>query len=192
MSSTIRTFIAIELDERLRRELIRIQDLLKKADADVKWMDAGNIHLTLKFLGDTPLDKIDTIKAALENTAADFSSFDIELAGLDSFPNTHAPRIIWAGVANGTDGLSAIATRLEEELEPLGFIKEDRGFSAHITLGRARSPDGKVRLSRALLETALTPGLTQRVSRLTFFQSTITSAGPIYSIIHQAKLQDKA
>jgi RNA 2',3'-cyclic 3'-phosphodiesterase len=188
MSQTIRTFIAMEINEQIRRELTRVQDTLRHANADVKWTEPENIHLTIKFLGDAPVEKLPEINSVLDQTAGAFHPFDIEIQELGAFPNSHAPRIIWAGVTRQADQVTAIASMIESGLEPLGFKKEDRAFSAHITLGRARSPDGKVRLSRAIAETALPAGLTQKISRLTLFQSQLTSSGPVYSTIHQSAL----
>jgi RNA 2',3'-cyclic 3'-phosphodiesterase len=188
MNTTIRAFIAIELNDHIRHELSRIQSLLKRADADVKWTEPENLHLTIKFLGDTPIDKLPEINSVLEQTANAFHPFDIEIQELGAFPNTHAPRIIWAGVTRQADQVTAIASMIESGLEPLGFKKADRAFSTHITLGRARSPDGKVCLSRAIAKTALPTGLTQKISRLILFQSELTSSGPVYSTIHQSAL----
>jgi 2'-5' RNA ligase len=188
MNTTLRTFIAIEINDHVRRELTSLQDKLREANADVKWTEPENLHITIKFLGDTPAEKLPEINAVLDQTARAFHSFDLDIGELGAFPNTHAPRIIWAGATRQADQVAAIAAMIEAGLEPLEFKKEDRAFTAHITLGRTRSPHGKARLSKALTETALPPGLTQRVSRLTFFQSHLTSQGPVYTAIHKSEL----
>ena len=188
MSSSLRTFIAIEISDHVRRELAKIQDVLRAANADVKWTAPENLHITIKFLGDTPPEKLAEINAVLDQTARAFRSFDLEIGELGAFPSTHAPRIIWAGVTRQADQVAAIAAMIEAGLAPLGFPKEERAFTAHITLGRARSPHGKPRLSRLLTETMLPPALTQKAGRLAFFQSQLTSSGPVYSVIHQSEL----
>jgi len=192
MSATFRTFIAIEINDHVRRELTSLQDKLREANADVKWTAPENIHITIKFLGDTPAEKLPEINAVLDQTARAFRSFDIEIGELGAFPNAHAPHIIWAGTTRQADQIAAIAAMIEAGLEPLGFKKEDRIFTAHLTIGRARSPHGKARLSKALTETTLPPGLTQKVSRLTLFQSQLTSSGPTYSAIHQSELNQSS
>jgi 2'-5' RNA ligase len=188
MNATFRTFIAIELNNHLRLELTTIQDKLREANADVKWTEPGNLHITLKFLGDTPAEKFAEVSAVLDGTARAFHSFDLEIGELGAFPNTHAPHIIWAGVTGQADQVAAIAAMIESGLEPLGFTKEERAFTAHITLGRARSPHGKARLSSALAGTRLPRGLTEKVSRLTYFQSQQSPLGPVYSPIHKSEL----
>jgi len=188
MNTTLRTFIAIDINDHIRQELTTIQDKLRAANADVKWTEPENLHITIKFLGDTPAERIAEISAVLDTTARAFHSFNLTIGELGAFPNTHAPRIIWAGTTVQTEQTAAIATTIESGLEPLGFKKEERAFTAHITLGRARSPHGKARLSSALTETSLPHGLTLKVSRLTLFQSQLSPQGPIYTSIHKSEL----
>jgi 2'-5' RNA ligase len=188
MSPSFRTFIAIEINDHVRCELTGIQDILREANADVKWTAPENIHITIKFLGDTPADKLPEINAVLDQTARAFHSFDIDISELGAFPNSHAPHIIWAGVTRQADQVIAIAAMIEAGLGPLGFKKEERAFTAHITLGRARSPHGKVRLCRALQETKLPSDLSLNINRLTLIQSQLTPSGPIYQAIHQSQL----
>ena len=136
----IRTFVAIELSEGIKSELTRVQEMLKEkiATPHLRWVDPAKVHLTLKFLGNVPLDRIQEITAALKEACAGFSPFVMEVSGLGCFPSTNSPRVIWVGVQEETDRLKRLQERVEERLAILGFKPERRPFSPHLTLGRVR------------------------------------------------------
>jgi len=191
MKNTLRAFIAIELNHALRLELVRAQNELRKSDADIKWVEPDNIHLTLKFLGDTPVEKVAAVKATLEKTAVAFPVFMIELAGLGAFPNASHPKVIWAGLKEKPETLASLVADLENALAGLGCPKETRPFSAHITLGRVRSFRRKERLNEALRTVNLSDGSSQKVEKLKLFQSQLTSEGPMYSVLGEGKLKEQ-
>ena len=91
----IRAFLAIDLPASLRSVLSSAQEELKQSGADVKWVKPENIHLTLKFLGNVPLDKIETIGDVLKQTAEQFPQFSFKLCELGAFPRIQSPRVIW-------------------------------------------------------------------------------------------------
>jgi len=136
----IRTFVAIELSEGIKGELARVQEMLKEkiATPHLRWMDPASVHLTLKFLGNVPLDRIEEITAALKGACAEVSPFIMEVSGLGCFPSTNNPRVVWVGVQEETGRLKRLQERLEESLSDLGFKPEKRPFRPHLTLGRVR------------------------------------------------------
>lgn len=184
----MRAFIAIELNESIHEELATLQAKLKPAGADVKWVEPQNIHLTLKFLGDVPEDKINRIKNALDAIAAKTNTFNISLAQIGAFGNLNSLRVIWVGIKEGALQASKLADEIEEQLAKLGFPKEGRPFSAHLTLGRVRSPKGRQQLKEAIENFQLLTPKSQLITHITLFQSTLTPKGPIYTILHKAKL----
>jgi 2'-5' RNA ligase len=190
----MRAFIAIELDKVLRDELATLQAKLKPCGADVKWAEPHNIHLTLKFLGEVPEEKIETIKKTLDTTAANNNTFNISLSGLGAFPNLNSPRVLWVGIKEGSNESVKLANEIEAQLAKLGFSNEERPFSAHLTLGRMRSPKGRERLKEIIeninknLVTS-TPLHQSPVKDITLFQSTLTPKGPIYTALHNANLK---
>ena len=184
----MRAFIAIELSDEIKESLARLQKRLKESAADIKWVDPHNVHLTLKFLGDIEDAKIEDIKTLLDNAASQFSAFEIKLSALGAFPNEKNPRVIWVGLSSGVAESEKIAASIESGAEKIGFPKEDRPFSAHLTLGRTRSGKNKDSLKEKLASTAVKP-LACAVSGITLFQSTLTPKGPIYTSIHQAPLR---
>jgi 2'-5' RNA ligase len=135
----MRTFIAIELPERIKGEIGQLQVALKKTGAFVSWVKPGNIHVTLKFLGEVPEEKIDEVFSATERAVEGIKGFSMSLKGTGGFPNLRRPRVIWIGTGSGGEELSRLAERMEQEMEKIGFPKENRRFSPHFTIGRVKS-----------------------------------------------------
>ena len=135
---TIRTFIAISLPDSLLDRLSTLQRRLEKQvpPQSVRWVRATGIHLTLKFLGDTPTEKIPDIKRALTAVAHHAPACTFSVGGLGCFPNPRRPRVIWVGVQEPTGRLTALQAAIEEVMTPLGYPPEGRRFSPHLTLGR--------------------------------------------------------
>jgi 2'-5' RNA ligase len=184
----MRTFIAIELPQEIRDYLKKIQENLKESGADVKWVAPQNIHLTLKFLGELDQQKLKEISHILEDVAKEKKSFSLELAGVGAFPDTNYPRVIWVGLAAGNEETKEIAELLEEKIACLGIAKEDRPFSAHLTLGRIRSGLNRIKLVQALNAWTQSETSQFRAQKITLFKSTLTPKGPVYEILTEANL----
>jgi 2'-5' RNA ligase len=135
---TIRTFIAIPLPAELLTKLAALQRRLERQvpHRSVRWVRAEGIHLTLKFLGDTPTDRLPDIKQALVAVGTHAPECAFTAEGLGCFPNTHRPRVVWVGIREPTGRLAALQQAIEEVVAPLGFPPEGRNFSPHLTLGR--------------------------------------------------------
>jgi len=176
----MRAFIALELSEGIRTELLRLQDELKKAGANVKWVIPDNIHLTLKFLGNIDESRLSEIENVLRPIADANSPFEINLFKIGAFPDINYPRVIWAGIDKGCSQAEEIARNIEGGLEKIGFPKESRPFSAHLTLGRVRSGKNKVGLKEKLLSTSVRPSACP-IKHITLFESRLTPHGPIYT-----------
>jgi 2'-5' RNA ligase len=117
---------------------------------DVAWVAPGNLHLTLKFLGTVPETRIDAIVAALTQSGLDLRPFEAQIRGLGAFPSGTRPRVIWAGVTDGATEMVELARRVDAALAELGFAREERPFSPHVTLGRVRRPGRDPVLTEAL------------------------------------------
>lgn len=135
----MRTFIAIELPENIKQEIERLQTPLKKTRAFVSWVRPSNIHVTLKFLGEVPEEKIDEVFDATERSVEGNKRFNMSLKNTGGFPNLRRPRVIWIGTGSGAEELFRLAERIEEEMEKIGFPREKRKFSPHFTMGRVKS-----------------------------------------------------
>ncbi len=184
---TMRTFIAIELSEEIKNELAQIQARLRYAGADVKWVEQQNIHLTMKFLGEVKEDRIEEVVSALNEVAKESKPFEAIIKDLGVFPKLEFPRVVWVGLERGAEESKALARRVDERLEKLGFQRESRPFSPHLTIGRVRSPKNKAALKEKIMATSIEKVLSQRVDSIILFKSELTSQGPIYSKLHESK-----
>ena len=189
MSETIRVFIAIELDKETQSYLSNIQSELKETEADVKWVKSENIHLTLKFLGNIDLSKINQIKEILTKISQENTEFTIELSGIGAFPKMEYPRVIWIGIEKNQDKVIKITEDLQERLTTLGIPEENRPFQAHLTLGRVKSNLNRSILVEKLKNIKLPQKPSQSVNKLTLFKSTLTPGGPIYEILSESNFK---
>lgn len=186
----MRTFIAIELSDEIRSSLAQIESHLKYSGADVKWVDEKNIHLTLKFLGEIDEEKCDKIKAILDQIAGSTGSFEISVKDIGAFPKIDHPRVIWVGLDKGAAESKLLAEKIDETLSGIGFEKETRPFTAHLTIGRVRSSKNKQALKEKIGSFGLQEARNKRqvVSSIILFQSKLTPKGPIYTKLHEARL----
>ncbi len=135
----IRSFIAIELSEELKSGLLLLQTKLRSAGYTfVKWVSPEGIHLTLKFLGDIPSNKVAEITRAIEEASVEVAFFNLETNELGAFPNLRSPNVFWLNVNGDLDILATLQKRIDDALEPMGFASEKRAFTPHLTLARIR------------------------------------------------------
>jgi RNA 2',3'-cyclic 3'-phosphodiesterase len=185
----MRSFIAIALPALVRDYIGKLQGTLRDAGADVKWVEPENAHLTLKFLGEIDEQTAETVKEAMREACEAMPPFAIKLTSLGAFPDASNPRVIWIGISAGAQQATTVAGRLEERLALLG-LKEERSFTAHITIGRTRSSKNRKELSAALQAASIleTPAPFP-VNAVTLFQSKLSPKGPTYISLFEAVLK---
>lgn len=181
----MRAFIAIELPPAVRAELWKIGRDLAASQADVTWVKEENVHLTLRFLGEITEVQRHVVESLLQTLASRTDPIQLELSHLGAFPSMTAPRVIWVGIGQGEKETGRLAGELEGGLTRLGFAKEDRGFSAHVTLGRVRSPRNRAQLVARLKDVSWNAPQPFRADHLTLFHSTLSPAGPTYTPLAQ-------
>ena len=184
----MRAFVAIDLDPGIKTALEALVRRLKACHADVRWADAGGMHLTLKFLG-----WIDEI-AGRAGSRASSRTWPVVTPRSPSasrapahFPTDRNPRVLWAGFA-AEPGLLALQEDLDAALEADGFEREKRAFTPHLTLGRVKGPDG---LARAMAELDKHRGDVfgaMTVRTLALFESLLRPEGAEYRIAYEAGL----
>ncbi len=161
---------------------------LRPAARDVAWVASSNLHLTLKFLGAVPKTQIDAIVGALTEAGLDASPFEARVRGLGAFPSAGRPRVVWAGVTDGAPEMIEFARRVDVALAALGFAREERPFSPHVTLGRVRRPGPNPALTDALgSATAREFGLI-RVPSASLMQSELGPRGARYTELAKMRL----
>jgi RNA 2',3'-cyclic 3'-phosphodiesterase len=197
---TLRTFIAIELDQELKATLADIQTRLRSVVSPraVRWVGSEGIHLTLKFLGDTPLDKVEQVKLALAQAAEEIPAFTVTVGRVGCFPDVRRPRVVWVGVQEPSGSLARLWRAVESHVAPLGYPTEKRPFSPHLTLGRVQRYISGAELrgiGQAVAE--LAAGMTgaqdeMAVSAVAYIKSDLRPTGAIYTTLAEARLQGQA
>ena len=183
----MRLFVAVNLPSEIRERLAAVQDRLRRAQADVSWVRAENIHVTLKFLGETEAKRLERIRPALAEVARAGVPFPIEVSGVGSFGG-RIPRVVWVGVGEGAEPLTQLAGQVEDALGGVGFPKERRGFTAHLTLGRVRSPRNAEALLTALEEAKAEPFGVAEITQFELMQSELRPSGSVYTVLEKFPL----
>lgn len=188
----VRSFVAIELSEGLNDELVILSERLKSGGhSGVRWVDPRGIHLTLKFLGDVAVGRLDGITAALTEAARGISPFRLEVGGLGVFPNPRRVRVAWVGVSGETDRLQQLQQRVESSLAALGFAAESRRFTPHLTLARVRdqvAPEERQRFGQFIENNDFKARHKIEVDTVYLMRSQLTRQGAIYTRISSVGL----
>jgi 2'-5' RNA ligase len=187
VADTKRTFIAIDLNPSVRARFEALQQLLKPAGADVRWVKPDRAHLTLKFLGEATAEQIEAIGTALDEIAPATAPFEVAFGSVGVFPNERRPRVLWVGITDGVEALRSLAAAVDARAEAAGFERERRAFSAHVTLGRFRSPSGWERLRELVASNAAFDAGRLEAREVHLIQSILSPQGPTYVPLHTAR-----
>jgi 2'-5' RNA ligase len=147
-----RLFLAVALGTEQRAGIERNKELLQQRLPFQKWVHADDLHVTLKFLGDTEADIASKLKSAMTAAAAGHSPLTLALNGFGVFGRPSAPSILWLGLGGETPELAKLQAQVEDAVKPLGFAPEDRPYRPHITI--ARRYNGTAPFSQDLLTEA--------------------------------------
>jgi 2'-5' RNA ligase len=183
--STFRGFISIDI--KATPQIILFEKEMAKSGADIKLVEPENIHITIKFLGDTDENYIDTIEQSIKESVLSIKPFLIKLKGTGVYPNQNYIKVIWIGITD--DGnIETIARAIDEKLEKLGFKKENRGFSPHLTVGRVKTARNKVQLLKVIENYQTVEFTIQNIQSITLKKSELTPNGPIYTTLREVSL----
>ena len=180
-----RGFIAIDIDA--SSKLIAFEKDISKTGADVKLVQPENIHITIKFLGDTNESHVDAIEQAMKASVQNITPFTVTLKGTGVFPNQKYIKVLWVGITN-TAAIETIAKTIDTSLIPLGFPKEQRGFSAHLTVGRVKTARNKDQLLKVIEHYDKEEFSVQEIRSIVLKKSQLTPQGPIYSTLREVHL----
>jgi len=189
MPALLRTFVAVEIPGEVRAALAAVQSHLKHLQVRARWVRPQGMHLTLKFLGDVPADRIPRAADALQLAAGGHAAFSLTAAGIGVFPALRRPRVIWAGFSGGTGPLAGLQAGVEENLAAAGFPREDRPFRAHLTIGRCSEAAPAV-MGEAVKSFAGECFGGFDVSEIVLFQSDLKPDGAVYTALARAKLKE--
>ncbi len=183
----MRTFIAIDLEPALKEAVRGFVESLKRTKADVRWTGPSGLHLTLKFLGEIEPDTAEKVTSALARVAGRHRPFSLALEGTGRFPQGRSPRVLWIGVRPQPELLS-LQEDIERELEAEGFLREDRLFHPHLTLGRVK---GSGAIGEALGELEKKGRFLfgdMEVRSVTLFESRLGPGGAQYRVVSEHAL----
>lgn len=192
----VRAFVAIEPGAAARAALEALLDRLAAAAPRraVRWVRPGQCHLTLRFLGNVPPDRLPELEQRLTGAATGSAAFSLALAGPGAFPTPAAPRVLWVGLRGDLEVLAALARRVDAAAADLGDHREEREFHPHLTLGRVADRD--VRVARALSEllarTPPPPPADWPVREFKLFRSELRPEGAVYSVLARFALRPAA
>ncbi len=189
MKSTVRTFVAVEINSDVRDRAAALIERLRASAADVKWVDPHNLHLTLKFLGDVPSNEIPRVCEAVRRGAAKVEPLRLEVRGAGAFPNADRPRTLWLGVGDGEAEMIELHKQIEDALAKLGYRKEHRRFHPHLTIGRVRRSGPNVSdLGNLVGQNADFLAAQVTVAKVVVFSSRLATSGPTHETLSRAKL----
>lgn len=180
----MRLFLAVPLADHVRDALAEMQTRLKETNADVRWVDPANFHLTVKFIGDQPEDYLPGFETVCERVAAVSSPFRLQIRGAGAFPKRGPLKTLWVGIDEGADAWKKLTRRLERPRDPT-VVKPGGDLVPHITLGRVKSAEGMDALRAALAAEADTDCGAQTADRITLMQSTLDPRGAIYTPVRE-------
>lgn len=199
----MRTFIAIALPESTRQQVTAQQRRLQQhlqtqgAGAVLRWTPTDNLHLTVRFLGETSDAQRRQVEAALHQIAGRSAPFSLAVHGLGCFPNLRRPNIVWLDFVGDLAQLQAVQRQVETAVQAAGFAAEERSFTPHLTIARAQksaSPSDQQRAGEALRRLIESQGQSQAggepfvVDHLHFIESELRPSGSVYTTLLSAPL----
>lgn len=188
MTESIRSFIAVPIAPELAGSVGAVQESLRAAGPEVKWVDPGCFHLTLKFLGDVQRERLEALWPSVEGLLDGLAQFRLRLHGVGAFPHPSRPRVIWVAAAEGAAELKALAAAVEKACGLHGFAEEERPFRAHLTVGRVRRPAPNARLEAAIVEMRDREVGAMEAERVLLMKSDLKPGGPVYHILNETLL----
>lgn len=183
----MRLFAAFLLEEKVRSALSRVASGLARSCDGVRWVPAEQVHLTVKFLGEVPDRDVTRVAEAMARGAELGQAFELEIGRCGCFPPGGPVRIVWAEAKEESGAMARSVEAICDELATMGFPRESRAWSPHLTIGRVKEDSSRGRI-RAAVEACTVPVMRQRVRAVTLMQSVLSPRGSTYTPVSQAEL----
>lgn len=176
----MRAFIAIELPPELKDKITKLISELQSAEfCDAKWVSEQQLHLTLKFLGEIKREDVTKVEFVLKEIASHAKSFPLQLAEIGHFNQ----RVLWIGGNSGQDEMIKLANKIDAELHKLGFAKEEREFSVHLTLARIKYVKDKAKFQQVLEKYKKADFGKFKANKIKLIESVLSAEGPVYKTV---------
>jgi 2'-5' RNA ligase len=183
----VRCFVAINIEDSVRREIAAAVGSLSSGKWDVKWVPEENLHITLKFLGDAADESLQKVKEVLDRTSKHHGPFEVKPLGVGVFPDRRRPRVVWIDLLHA-DALKTLQEEVEISLISVGFKREDRRFSPHLTIGRIRTLGDRDAFIGAIETLREKDFGNIRVNKISLMKSELKTSGAQYSIVTEFPL----
>ena len=189
----LRSFIAVKIPAEIQHSILDSTASLQKSLARplVRWVEAQNLHLTLKFLGDVSPESLEQLDGVLKLELSDQASFDMSVVGLGLFPNPQRPRIIWIGL-EAPSALSTLHHSVDSVATRLGYLPEEHPFSPHLTIGRVgqnTTQADRMKISAAIKTMSVGNLGMVHVLAVSIFKSDLRTGGPVYTPLHTLRFE---
>lgn len=187
----LRTFVAVEISSEVQARTGQLMELLGGSGVKASWTKLQNMHLTLKFLGDTPETLLPDVCRAVIKAAASVEPFEMHFAEVGAFPSLQRPQTLWLGVREGAAEVAELHQAVDEKLLELRYPRERGRFTPHLTLGRARSgsPADFADLRRRMEEQQQFDAGLSIVDEVLVYSSILDRVnGPSYEVLARAPL----
>ncbi|MBI3004977.1 MAG: RNA 2',3'-cyclic phosphodiesterase [Ignavibacteriales bacterium] len=178
---SLRCFIALPTPEDVKNKISELQSKLKEAEADVKWDSPEKFHITLKFLGKFEQSTIDSLSSRLELLPQNVSYIRALFNSVGAFPSLQRPKVIWVGIEH-TEELRRLQSDIELLCAEFGYVREEREFHPHITLGRVKGNKNLHRLTESLKSLTLEP-IQARCTEVLLVRSDLKPSGSVYTTL---------
>jgi 2'-5' RNA ligase len=177
-----RLFIAVPFPAEAIAPVVELVDTVRALGVpgggrDVRWVRLDGLHLTLRFIGPTPPERVARAEEAVRDAARSIEPFDVGITGAGAFPTPQRPRALWLGVDQGVSGMEAASRAVDEALVARGWAADDRPFRPHLTLARSDGVPAGAAIATRLMERADGLRIHFRVDRVGLFES-LTGGGP--------------
>jgi 2'-5' RNA ligase len=184
----MRLFIAIELPDELKKEMVKVQAQLRNVDVDASWTRAEGMHLTLKFMGEVTEQQVPEIMSSLRKAVEGAGPLRLEVSGVGTFPNPKNGRVVWGGLVGDIEKLVHLQLAVEHAMVLLGMKREERKFTPHLTLGRIRHIRSRDRWMTALeeIKDIRLPGFD--VTSVSLMKSELKPSGAVYTEMGRVEL----
>jgi 2'-5' RNA ligase len=188
----VRLFVAIEFPKDVSAKAIErisaLAQVLKDPYGALRWVGREQLHVTLKFLGETREDKVSSLKSAIQDAASKHHPFSLELGGVGGFGGQDGYRVIWLGIGEGSEKAGKLTDSIEAACELLGVPRENRRFHPHVTLARCKTGSCRVDMKSLKPELTQTPVAVFPVDHIALIQSTLTPSGSKYDVLERFPL----
>lgn len=186
----MRLFIAFDTDEDIQAALKRAQKSMGRLPG-VKWAAPEAMHITVKFIGEFPAEKVGDVLEVMREAVKGVRPFEFAVRRLGWFPPGRRPRVVWAGLEDDGGALGLVAGRLERGMAALGVAPEGRAFKAHLTLGRARGEVESAGLEAAFAKVADREFGRHAAKELVLYMSELYPSGAVYTRMGAAALREE-